>query len=689
MLAAVLLALGVSANSAAAADQALALKRVLLSTGGVGYFEYEAEVRNDEALSFDVRRDQVDDVLKSVVIYDDKGGVGSISLPGEEPLEELFRELPFKVNDLSSPPALLEALRGAEVEVQGGRELKGRIVAVNREKQLLKGSDATVDRHRLSVMTEDGLQTLILEEADTLKFTNEELDGQIKQALAGIAEHGRRERRRLNVNIAGEGKRKVRLGYVVEAPLWKSTYRLTLQGDPKAETAALQGWAVLENLSGEDWKDVDLTIVSGNPVTFQQALYRAYYVDRPEVPVEVLGRVLPRADEGGIAPEPMPLAAAPMADKMLGMAMPEPNRRRALMAQKSAMPQGYEENAQMVSGFAPMVESDSPTESRVTAAESSEAATQVVFTVPTPITVQNGHSVMVPLVGDDIPATTLSLYQPETHPLHPLASVNLKNDSKIGLPPGVLTLYESQDSAVSFVGDAQLNPLPAGEDRLLSYAVDQRIRIHREQTGQQMITTGKIVNGLLTLTRMDQRISSYRIIGDAKMDREVWIEQPKLGGWSLKDLTPKNETSSHYRFAVSVPAGKTETLKVIQERPRTETLRLTQLDAHRIDIFLKADTLPKAVKDALAKLPERLAALRALEQEQNQLNREQSGIIKDQSRIRNNLDSVPEDSDIYRRYLSKLSDQEDRLETIRDKVEDLAGKLKDSRKDLEDFVQKL
>ena len=131
----------------------LALKRVMLSTGGVAYVEYEAKVTGDAALSLDVRLDRVDDVLKSIVVYDDHGGIGTISLPGKEPLREVFREMPFGPDALESPQALLSALRGAEVKAVGSRTIAGRVLSVTEDNKTLPNNGGVVTRHRLALMT--------------------------------------------------------------------------------------------------------------------------------------------------------------------------------------------------------------------------------------------------------------------------------------------------------------------------------------------------------------------------------------------------------------------------------------------------------------------------------------------------------------------------------------------------------
>src|SRR5262245_12761756 len=315
---AVVAALGFTLSAAGPAlAQDLALKRVMLSSGGVGYFEYEAAVENDATLKLTVNLDQVDDVLKSLVVYDDKGGVGGLSLPGREPLANTFKDLPFNQDSLASPADLLATLKGAEVSVGGGRSMTGRIVSVQEDTVALNEGKTTVKRTRVTLLTDRGLQQFILEDAENLQFTDAGLRDKVGQALLAIQSNKAKEARTLELATRGQGKRTVRVAYIVEVPVWKASYRLTLPGDPTATRAGLQGWATIENLSGQDWKGIELTLVSGRPVAFHQALYDAYYIKRPEVPIEVAGRLMPGIDRGGVQTEeraksaPMPAAPAP------------------------------------------------------------------------------------------------------------------------------------------------------------------------------------------------------------------------------------------------------------------------------------------------------------------------------------------------------------------------------------------
>lgn len=664
--------------------QDLDLKRVMLSTGGVGYFEYEAMVTGDAALSLEVRLDQVDDVLKSIVVYDDKGGIGTISLPGREPLKEIFREMPFAPDALSSPIALLNAVRGAEIEVSGNRDLEGRLISVTEERMALPNNQGVVSRHRVSILTEDGIRQALLEDANAITFLDDRLNGQVQTALAAVAEHAQQDRRRLAIQTQGAGERRVRVAYVVEAPLWKSAYRLTL-GGATPDQGDLQGWAVLENLSGEDWEGVELTVASGNPVTFRQQLYNAYFVDRPEVPVEVLGRVLPQTDEGAM-PAPAPQVAErkgyrPRALAMAAAAPPPPAPSGGIMMSEAEPDDVFADSAP--GGAAELV-----------AAESSEATTQVVFRYPLPVTVANGQSLLLPIIARAAPARPVALYQPETHPLHPLASVELANDGETGLPPGILTLYERDPASgvVSYVGDARLNALPAGEDRLLSFAVDQKVRIDRRDDTTQTLTRATIADGLLRLTRTEQQTSTYTINGAAREARTVLIEHPRrAGGWSL--VTPQGPsvsmTPTAWRLTQEVAAGAVEALTVVQERPRYETVRLSNLSTDRIAAYASSRELAPEIRKAFETLAGLSADAAEKDRVVHRLERQRRETGDEQARLRENLGAVPRESDLYRRYLARLGESEDDLEALARSLDQARAAQDAARRAVLDYVQDL
>src|SRR6267142_7189254 len=375
--AAVLLAVVGPAN---AAD--LSLQRIMLSSGGVGYFEYEAVVDGSATLSLDVPLDQVDDILKSLVVYDDGGTASEVTLPGREPLTQTFVDLPFDRAALDSAPALLNALQGAEVRVTGAKPMSGRLVRVVEETS--RSTDGlAIPRHRVTLLTDSGIEQFILEDADSIAFIDPELQKKVATALSLLASHRSDGRRRLTLESRGTGSRSIRVGYIVGVPLWKASYRLSLPGDPKAHRARLQGWAILENFSGQAWHDVSLTLLSGDPVTFRQSLFESYYVARPSVPVEVAGRVLPKLDTGGIG--------GALGARDAATPSPAPQQKSLAMARSAAE-------------AAPGPPPTASAPARVEAAETAESETQTVFNLPYKVSVAAGQSLVLPILDRELPA---------------------------------------------------------------------------------------------------------------------------------------------------------------------------------------------------------------------------------------------------------------------------------------------
>ena len=676
---------------AGAAAQDLRLKRVMLSTGGVGYFEYEAVVEGAAVLELDVRLDQVDDVLKSIVVYDDQGGVGAVSLPGRAPLEQVFRDLPFGPAALESPVALLNALQGAEVRAVGARALEGRLIRVTPEVRQLPDQGGTVIRHRVSLMTAEGIQHLILEDARSLSFADAELEAQVGRALAAIATHRVRDRRTLRVTLQGSATRSVRVAYVVAAPLWKSSYRLTIADGEGQEggRGLLQGWAVIENMSGQPWREVELTLLSGNPVTFRQALYTAYYVDRPEVPVEVLGRVLPRPDSGVVGGSMASLKE--LRDDREGGRAELEKRFRSELAPAMPMAMAPRESdvlaeavqAPAPPGMAPLAQ----------AAVSAEAATQVVFRLPTPVSVEPGHSLMVPIVNRQVPARRVSLYQPETHTSHPLATVRLKNDTGTGLPPGVLTLYEqgAGGAGSAYLGDARIATFPLGEERLVSFALDQKTRVDRESRSARRVTRATVERGVLRLRVLRSQTTTYRLKAPDREDRVVLIEVPRRTDWRL--VEPREEevelTDRHYRIERTLAAGAEVAFEVTLERPVVEAIRVDTLSLSRMLAFASSTELSDELRRAFARMAELQREVGRHEHRLAEFGAKRGSIFEEQKRIRDNINRVPRESDLYRRYLDKLNAQETELEEIAADTDETKERIEEAREALARYIRGL
>lgn len=679
--------------------------RVILSTSGLANFVHKMQVKDNATVEFPVRFEQVDDILKSLVIFDRQGRLGGVTLPGKQPLEQVFKDLPFTQEQLSNPMLLINAYQGAAITLKGGgnAEISGKVIQVTPEHVELEDGK-TVTKHRISVMTAEGMRQALLEDLQSMRFDDAKIRGEIARALDSIRENGTSERRMLTVSLPGEGARPVTLSYVVDAPLWKTAYRLVLpEGEGKDKKGLLQGWAVVENMTASDWNNVDMTLVSGNPVTFRQSLYESYYVQRPEIPVQVFGRVMPRTDSGAVSTAsdmerrdygnvvggaPPAPASAPMMKAM--RARGESMQLQAMeMSADSAV--AYEGGAAMSSGGYGGMRNVAQAAS---AAQSAEATTQVLFRFPDRFSLKSGQSMMLPFVSREVPMERVALYQPDTHPRHPLAAVELKNDGDTGLPPGVLTLYEESAllKGTSFVGDANMPVVARGDKRMVSYALDSKTAIDREQKSQSTEGRISVSQGVMRTAMTTRYETIYTIKAPEKEERTVVIEHPRMGDYQIVSPDPKEVevTDTHYRIRVPVKAGEKKTLNVVLEHQGWQSYTIASFSTPQLAAYATdRGQLDASTRKAFARMAEVRRNMDDIDRKSAELQRQRSVIFEDQQRVRENLRSLTGTSDVQQRYLNKLNEQEDLISKIDAQRDDMAAKRQKLESDLNKLIAEL
>ncbi len=673
------------------------LKRVMLSSGGVGYFEYEAQVEGDTELELSVRLDQVDDVLKSIVIYDDKGGVGTIRLQSQASLDEIFRDLPFEPSSLSSMHQMLAAMKGAEVQIEGPRRLTGRIASVVEESELTdQGTE--IRRHRVGLITEAGLQQFVLEQAQTVKFTDAALDARIKLALEKMADRSAEGNRTLIISSMGDAPRKLTVGYVAAVPLWKASYRVILpreemeaEDKPQAK-ARIQGWAVVDNASSQDWKEVELTLTSGNPVTFRQALYATYYVDRPEVPLEVMGKILPNPDEGAISGDELRRKREQERDQM-GRVLRE---ERAMAAPMPAMEMAEDGAVDaMALGSSNLFFGGSEVEKQATSAES---AAQIEFAFAEAMSVENGQSLVVPIIDRKIPAERVYVYDPKqlnaagiNH--RPFASVRLTNDSPTSLPPGALTLYETNDKGIaSFIGDAQMKTLPKGEKRFVSYALDEKTFVDSTYKDEpDKIVLAKLSDGFLT----QEKVNNYKYTYDLKAPEEesrhlILVVEDSRGEFDNTQKYAYEKSQNDHRIGVDLKAGEQKSIELNFRTTTSTRTRFFDIGINQLGLLFKNVSLSGDLKSAIDKITQLKRDIRDADQTMNTSRRRIESVHREQERIRENIKALQGTaSDIYKRYLSKLDEQENELERLNTVIAEAQTKRDSTQTELEQVIRAL
>ncbi|MDR2518783.1 MAG: DUF4139 domain-containing protein, partial [Spirochaetaceae bacterium] len=280
-----------------AAEETLPLRRVSLFSSGVGFFEHTGALDGSARISLPFQVEAVNDALKSLVINDPDSSP-AVSYPSEQTLPRTLKSLAVDLLGNTSVAELLNSLKGTEIEVLAPHPVSGRIVFVETRAGFISRDrgDREVEVY-LSLYTREGIKAVSLKEIQSFSFKDPRINADMNRALDLIAQSRDAETRRLTIDLAGKTSRKVSLSYVIPAPVWKAAYRLDLsQARP-----FMQGWAIVDNTSDADWEQVELSLVTGRPVSFVQNLYPPYHLRRPVVPLSIPGVAEARTYESGSA----------------------------------------------------------------------------------------------------------------------------------------------------------------------------------------------------------------------------------------------------------------------------------------------------------------------------------------------------------------------------------------------------
>jgi hypothetical protein len=280
----------------------LPVRKVVLYKNGVGYFEHAGTVSGSQRVAIDFTSPQLNDVLQSLTVLDEGGGrIGGVNYNSTTPLAEQLKSLSLGMSDDPTSTELFQALRGQRVEVLGGPggAITGRLMAIESRTEKAPGSDtgATIDKFYLTLVATSGAVRVIeLTPALSVRPLDANLQGQLDRYLELLSTTHSTGLRHLTLDTLGQGQRELRVSYISEVPVWKSTYRMVFPQTPNG-SAIVQGWAVVDNTVGADWDNVQLALVAGAPQSFIQPLSQPLYTRRPEIPIATEAQLTPQTHE--------------------------------------------------------------------------------------------------------------------------------------------------------------------------------------------------------------------------------------------------------------------------------------------------------------------------------------------------------------------------------------------------------
>ena len=599
-----------STPSSPSADPAarLPVTRVILYKNGVGYFEHAGHVRGSQDVNVDFTTAQLNDVLKSLTVLDlGRGRITGVSYNSAAPLERRLGSLHLPVGENPTTAQFLDALRGARLEVRNGTESAvGRLLSVEDRDVAGKG-DQKISLTQISVVSDGGdVRLFDLTPSTSVRVAEREVNDEVGKYLGLVASTRDQDVRRMTISTAGDGERNLLVSYISEVPVWKSTYRIVIPSDGKP---LLQGWAIVDNTVGEDWKDVELSLVAGAPQSFVQELSQPYYTRRPVVALPENAMLTPQTHEATME-EAAPLPPPPMSSAGVigGIAGGVP-----VNAPKVAMPArisssvgggvgagaGGGANKKFLEEDVGYIVTDKEREAfGDTVGQTRELGDLFEYKLKDRITIRKNQSALVPILQSRIDAEKVSVWNPsDSNVLHALW---VDNTSDLTLDGGSFNVLEGD----AFAGEGLMGAIKPGEKRLLSYAADLGVLVDAKQkTDNQRVTKITIAHGTMTQSTQERQENTYTIRNRDTSTRTLVIEHPARPGWKLTDdEKPAESSASFHRFRLTVEPKKTTTLLVKEYRPILNSYALTNVTDNQIKFFLEQKMINPDVEKALRRI---------------------------------------------------------------------------------------
>ena len=651
------------------------LKRVVLFNSGVGFFEHDGQVTDDAQVDMKFKTEDINDLLKSMVVEDLGGGqISTVSYGSKDPISKTLKSFAIDLTTNPTLGQLLEQVRGEKVAIEAPNEITGVILGVETRDQKV-GENQVQKVEFLNVLTDAGLRSVALNKVNAIKLVNEKLDGELRGALALLASSHDMDKKTVTINFVGQGKREVRLGYIQETPIWKTSYRLVLD-DEKAPF--LQGWAIVENTTEEDWNGVGLSLVSGRPISFVMDLCQPLYIPRPVEELELYASLRPQTYDQDLARKDKEFRKLAQAGKSESKALADG---MALVREQAAMAAPPMKRAKAAEAKWNLQQGAQ------SVAKAQDVGEAFQYAIATPVSLARQQSAMLQIVNAEVKGEKVSIYNPGVHPKHPLCGLKMINTTDLHLMQGPITVF---DDGV-YAGDAKIQDLPPDSKRLISYAMDLNTEVAPESKGRpEQLLSVRLVKGTMLVSKKYARAQQYTVKNSGSKPKKVLIEQPFDSQWTL--ITPKEpeeKTRNQYRFAVEAKPGEPATLLVEEERTESQSIGLSNIDDGTVRIYPSAKVVSDEVKAALTKVVELKTAFQAIQVQKRQLEARIKVIEQEQNRIRQNMAQLDRTGDLYKRYVQKFTEQEDTNDKLRGQIEELTGQETAARKALDDFLMSL
>lgn len=722
-----------------AAQQPLPVRRVVLYKNGMAYVVRSGEVRTPLRLTF--HPDEMNDVLKTFTAWNPQNSsLYSVGYTTGVPSNQLLGRFPFDLRGENSGLGdFLQQVKGAAVRLDlGTRALTGKLIGVTAEDRSTQPQSQNRD-HRLAILVERGaVESVWLSEVKSLEFTDSELREQLRSYLDVLAE-GRQDVTKQVTVYPNPAPGPVNVAYVQQFPVWKTSYRLDMNG----KEGRIQGWTQIDNPTAESWDNVDLTLVSGMPTSFIMNLYEPLYAQRDTVEAPQTVVAGPRSYEGALSSGPVPRGRGTIygeAKDETGAALrgvdivatnSSGNRFQTTSGERgsfelSGLAGGrYTVQASMLGFRTFTTQIDLPTFGKAgvdVRLQVGSVSDQMLLEMPMSLASKSEGPTGAVRVGGGVvpaPAPTATTFQEagvsqtqdyfEYHfpfpiqlqsrqsALLPFLNKGIKMDrvsifnatkdkryplngawieNNSGVPLEPGPVTFFQEGR--YAGETVLNYLSKDERRLVSYGVDYDVEVaSRLQTQPEVITRVVVRGGVATFTHESSQTTSYQLRNKRTDEKIVILEHPQTGR-PLKDVRPDETTANFHRFRLRLAPNQSLEFPVTEVLNRSSTVTMQNINRQTLEGRFSGPEIPAELRANIEKIVVEREKLAEMNREHAKTEASLERISEDQSRVRENLKALDDSREartLKQTYVDQLQKQESDVTRLRAETEQWSQRI--------------
>ena len=678
----------------------LKVKKVIIFKHGVSYYILQAPIKGSGKYELEFKISEMDDVLKSLFVIDTskKGYVSSISYDTALETSELLKSIMLNIPDMDSFSSLITQIKGAPVSllIVGGKNLKGITMGIELNERFIKDQKST-EKILILLQDDDTITKIPFSDIKAFEILNDDIKKDLKFFLDTVIAGKKKDAKNILIHCESGGddeiEREIFVSYILESPIWKTSYRLIISKVlEQKQQCLLSGWCMVENTTNQDWENIELSLVAGMPVSFRYDFYKPIFIQRPIVKPPTILSAKPTDIEEGLELE-----------KFKDYAMAEEARPAMKMSKKlrGALPPAPGMAAGAAAGGRYLGVMSSLDDESLMEKVKSQTKTQTKdlgelfeYNISNPVTIKRKHSALVPILTEAIKARRILLYNINEHDKNPNACLEITNNTTLTLERGPATIIYDDNLA----GEAIVPFLNKDDTRLLNYAIEQAVLIIHEQKSENLsVHKVKFGGGYSYEYYFTDSMTFYKIKNKTSEEKELYLDHPKNSGFKfIEPPIQPEETPNYWRFKITLKPKDAIvfTLKERKENYTSNYLWNWSKDdiLERVGFYIKHKFIDDKLENQLKEIAELIQKSGELKTRRDKLHNERDSMNDEQARLRENISVLGEDTQsisLKERYVKKLSDQENRFESISGDLNKLDKEITELNTDIDGRINGL